>query len=96
MVLDIPTYVVREAFDDSSHEFIIVEDVTALERTLGWLVHVFLDDEAMLAKVAYCVFGVIDHVRRRVRAQAVVYGLQLRRDLLVLGAPMASRVLGIA
>ena len=43
VVLDISANVVREAFDEDAREFIIVEDVIALQRTLGQLVSVLLD-----------------------------------------------------
>ena len=41
-MLNITANVVREAFNETPHGFIIIEDVTALERTLGQLVRVHI------------------------------------------------------
>ena len=93
---DIPANFVRVAFEENSHEFIIVEDVTLLERALNQLVGVLLDSETMLAKEVHCDISVVDHVGRHVRIQEVVCGLRARRDLLALGSTMTSRALRTA
>ena len=95
-MLEITVDFVHEFFDEDAHEFIFVEDVAALERTLDQFICALSDGKAMLAKVSHGIFGVVDHIGRRVRTQEVVHDYRFTRDLLALNASMASCVLRTA
>ena len=85
-----------EIFDENTHDFIFVEDVSALQRTLGQLVDVLLDSIAVLAQAADGLMGLVDCVLRGVRTKEIVDRLSVQRYLRVLGTLALAGILWTA
>ena len=96
VVLDISADVIREALDKYAHELIVVEDIAVLQCTLDQLVRVLLNAEAVLAYASSRAPHFVDNVGCLIRAQQIVYDLQVRRNLLFLYATVPTCVLGAA
>ena len=58
VVLDISASIVREVFDENSHELIVIQDVTVFQRTLILIINVLFDAIARLTRIADLIVSV--------------------------------------